>query len=62
MSEENKCSLCSQNIPDVLDDHLVALSGNGDYQAPSVIVHLCVDCYRAIPRYCWAVISEDGIV
>ena len=58
MSEENKCPLCGQNNPDVLEDHLVALSGDYDYYGSPVILHLCVNCHRAIHRCCWALISQ----
>lgn len=60
MSEENKCPLCGQNNPDVLEDHLVALSGDYDYYGSPVILHLCVNCHRAIHRCCWALISPDS--
>ena len=60
MSEDNKCPLCGQNNPDVLEDHLVALSGDYDYYGSPVILHLCVNCHRAIHRCCWALISPDS--
>ncbi|MBC8512538.1 MAG: hypothetical protein H8D32_06110 [Dehalococcoidia bacterium] len=60
MSEENKCPLCGQNNPDVLEDHLAALSGDYDYYGSPVILHLCVNCHRAIHRCCWALISQDS--
>ena len=60
MSEENKCPLCGQDNPDILESHLATLSGDYDYYASPVILHLWVNCHRAIHRCCWALISEDS--
>lgn len=60
MSQENRCPLCGQDNPDVVESHLVALTGDYNYSGSPVIVHLCVNCHRAIHRSCWALISTDS--
>ncbi len=60
MSTKNKCPLCGQVNPDVLEEHLVALSGDYNYWGPPITVHLCVNCHHAIHRCTWALISEDS--
>lgn len=57
---ENKCPLCGQANPDVLEDHLVAFGGEHGYWGDRIILHLCVNCHRAIHRCCWALISQDS--
>ncbi|HIE16904.1 MAG TPA: hypothetical protein EYP71_01755 [Dehalococcoidia bacterium] len=57
---EKKCPLCNQDNPDVLEDHLVAFSGDHGYPGPSIIVRLCVNCNRAIHRCSWTLVSEES--
>lgn len=58
--EEGKCPLCGQTNADVLEDHLVAFSGDYDYWGDPIILRLCVNCHRAIHRCCWAFISQES--
>ncbi len=60
MIEKDKCPLCGQDNPDVLEDHLVAFSGEYGYSGPAVIVYLCVNCHRAIHRCSWTLVSEGS--
>lgn len=58
--EENKCPLCSQTNADVMEDHLVAFTGEHDYEGSAIVMPLCVNCHRVIHRCCWALISEES--
>ncbi len=60
MLGENKCPLCGHENPDVLEEHLVAFSGEYGYPEPSVNLRLCVNCHRAIHRCFWTLISKDS--
>ncbi len=60
LPQEEKCALCGQSNPDVLEDHLVTFSEDYDYNGPTIVMRLCVNCHRAIHRCCWTLISEDS--
>jgi len=60
MFQENKCLLCGYDNPDILEDHLVAFSGEYGYSEPSISLHLCVNCHRAIHRCSWTLVSEGS--
>jgi len=58
--EENKCPLCSQTNADIMEDHLVAFTGEHDYEGSPIVMPLCVNCHRVIHRCCWALISDES--
>lgn len=63
--EKNECRLCGESNWDVLEEHLVAFSGEEAEDAlwgPPIYMILCVNCHRVIHRCCWALIGEDSQV